>query len=185
MTEDAGRWTTGTADSPQGPEHAARQALRVRTWAPPSVATLLMVTLGLAAASWVLAIQLMRGMDPDVAPETGSFAFFMILWVTMMAAMTLPGAIPAVLRGVRATGRLSAGACFVASYLAVWALVGVAVYPLNPATRDARRGGARDPCWDLRAHTAQTVRPPGNVARACTLRFSTVSRASARASDRC
>jgi predicted metal-binding membrane protein len=131
MTEDAGGWTTGTADSPQGPEHAARQALRVRTWAPPSVATVLMVTLGLAAASWVLAIQLVRGMDPGVAPEIGSFAFFMTMWVTMMAAMTLPGAIPAVLRGVRATGRLSAGARFVASYLAVWALVGVAVYPLN------------------------------------------------------
>jgi predicted metal-binding membrane protein len=47
-----------------------------------------------------------------------------------MAAMMLPGAAPAVLRGVHATGRLSAGPLFVASYLAVWALVGVAVYPL-------------------------------------------------------
>jgi predicted metal-binding membrane protein len=47
----------------------------------------------------------------------------------MMAAMMLPGAAPAALRGVHATGRLSAGALFVASYLPVWALVGVAVYP--------------------------------------------------------
>ena len=85
MTEDDGGWTTGTADSPQGPEHAAQQALRVRTWAPPSVATLRMVTLGLAAASWVLAIQLMREMDPHVALEIGSFAFLMTLGVTMMA----------------------------------------------------------------------------------------------------
>ena len=129
MTEDAAGSTKETTDSPQGPQHAAPQALQGGTSALPSVAITLAVTLGLAAGSWVLSIQLMSGMAMGVATEIGSFGFFVALWVTMMAAMMLPGAAPAVLRGVHATGRLSAGALFVASYLAVWALVGVAVYP--------------------------------------------------------
>jgi hypothetical protein len=70
MTEDAAGSTNETTDSPQGPQHAAPQALQVGTWAPPTVATVLAVTLGLAAASWVLAIRLMRGMDPGVAPRS-------------------------------------------------------------------------------------------------------------------
>jgi predicted metal-binding membrane protein len=130
MTEDAAGSTKETTDSPQGPQHAAPQALQGGTSALPSVAIALAVTLGLAAGSWVLSIQLMTGMAMGVATEIGSFAFFVALWVTMMAAMMLPGAAPAVLRGVHATGRLSAGALFVASYLAVWTLLGVAVYPL-------------------------------------------------------
>jgi predicted metal-binding membrane protein len=67
-------------------------------------------------------------MDMGVATGLGSFAFFLALWVPMMAAMMLPGAAPAVLRRVRAGGRVYAVPLFVGSYLAVWALVGVAVY---------------------------------------------------------
>jgi predicted metal-binding membrane protein len=47
-----------------------------------------------------------------------------------MAAMMLPGAAPAVLRRVDASGRVRAVPLFVGSYLAVWTLVGVAVYVL-------------------------------------------------------
>src|SRR5262245_43147284 len=141
MPEDAAGSTKETTDSLQGPQHAAPQALQVGTSALPSVAIALAVTLGLAAGSWVLSIQLMSGMAIGVATEIGSFAFFVALWVTMMAAMMLPGAAPAVLRGVHATGRLSAGALFVASYLAVWALVGVAQKLLPPkATIDVSVG---------------------------------------------
>ncbi|HEY3086596.1 MAG TPA: DUF2182 domain-containing protein [Jatrophihabitantaceae bacterium] len=46
----------------------------------------------------------------------------------MMAAMMLPGAAAAVVRHVHASGRVRGVPLFVASYLAVWALVGVAVY---------------------------------------------------------
>jgi predicted metal-binding membrane protein len=42
----------------------------------------------------------------------------------------LPGAVPAVLRRVHASGRVRAVPLFVGSYLGVWALVGVAVYAL-------------------------------------------------------
>jgi predicted metal-binding membrane protein len=48
----------------------------------------------------------------------------------MMAAMMLPGAAPAVLRHVRAGGRVRAVPLFIGSYLAVWVLVGVAVFAL-------------------------------------------------------
>jgi predicted metal-binding membrane protein len=88
------------------------------------------VTLGIAAASWVIAVQQMSGMDMGVATELGSFAFFIALWVPMMAAMMLPGAAPAVTRFIRAGGRALAAPRFALSYLAVWTLVGLAVYVL-------------------------------------------------------
>jgi predicted metal-binding membrane protein len=90
----------------------------------------LTATLGLAAGCWVVAIRQMNGMDMGVATRLGSFAFFAALWVPMMAAMMLPGAAPAVARRAQASGQLRAVPLFVGSYLAVWALVGVAVYVL-------------------------------------------------------
>jgi predicted metal-binding membrane protein len=90
----------------------------------------LTATLGLAAASWVVAVRQMNGMDMGVATPLGSFAFFVALWVPMMAAMMLPGAAPAVLRRAHASGRVRTVPLFIGSYLAVWTLVGVAVYML-------------------------------------------------------
>jgi predicted metal-binding membrane protein len=87
-------------------------------------------TLGLAAASWVVAVRQMNGMDMGVATRLGSFAFFVVLWVSMMSAMMLPGAAPAVSRRAHASGRVRAVPLFVGSYLAVWTLVGVGVYAL-------------------------------------------------------
>jgi predicted metal-binding membrane protein len=95
-----------------------------------ATAAALTVTLGLAAASWVVAVRQMSGMDMGVATRLGSFAFFAVLWVTMMAAMMLPGAVPAVVRRVQASGRVRSVPIFLGSYLAVWALAGVAVYAL-------------------------------------------------------
>jgi predicted metal-binding membrane protein len=95
-----------------------------------ATAAALTATLGLAAASWVVAVGQMNGMDMGVATRLGSFVFFVVLWVSMMAAMMLPGAVPAVLRRVHASGRVRAVPLFVGSYLGVWALVGVAVYAL-------------------------------------------------------
>jgi predicted metal-binding membrane protein len=88
----------------------------------------LAATLGLAAACWVVAVRQMNGMDMGVATRLGSFAFFAALWVPMMAAMMLPGAVPAVLRRAQASGRVRAVPLFVGSYLAVWTLVGLAVF---------------------------------------------------------
>jgi predicted metal-binding membrane protein len=93
-----------------------------------ATATGLTTTLGIAAGSWVVAVRQMGGMDMGVATGLGSFGFFAALWVSMMAAMMLPGAAPAVVRHAHASGRLHAVPLFVGSYLAVWTLVGVAVY---------------------------------------------------------
>jgi predicted metal-binding membrane protein len=90
----------------------------------------LTATLGLAAASWIVAVRQMNGMDMGLATRLGSFAFFLAVWVWMMAAMMLPGAAPAVSRRAQASGRVSAVPLFVGSYLAVWTLVGVAVFAL-------------------------------------------------------
>ena len=95
-----------------------------------TTAAALAVTLGLAAASWVVAVRQMSGMDMGVATRLGSFAFFAALWVPMMAAMMLPGAAPAVVRRAQASGLVRAVPPFVGSYLAVWALAGAAVYVL-------------------------------------------------------
>jgi predicted metal-binding membrane protein len=84
----------------------------------------LAATLMLAAASWVVVIRQTNGMDMGVATELGSFASFIGYWVPMMTAMMLPGAAPALLRGARVRSL----PLFVGSYLAVWTLVGLAVY---------------------------------------------------------
>ena len=99
---------------------------------PVAAAAVLTGTLGLAAACWVVAIWQMRGMDMGTATQLGSFGFFAAVWVVMMAAMMLPGAVPAVLRRTHAGG-VRAVPLFIGSYLAVWALVGVAVYMLYRA----------------------------------------------------
>jgi predicted metal-binding membrane protein len=98
---------------------------RIGAGATPAAITL---TFGIAAASWVLAVRQMSGMDMGVATQLGSFGFFLVTWLTMMAAMMVPGVIPAVVR--RAQGGMRAVPLFVGSYLAVWTLVGLAVYVL-------------------------------------------------------
>jgi predicted metal-binding membrane protein len=94
-----------------------------------ATAAALTATLGLAAASWVVAVRQMNGMDMGAATQLGSFTFFIALWVAMMAAMMLPGAAPAVLRSAHAHG-VQAVPMFVVAYLAIWTVVGVAVYAL-------------------------------------------------------
>jgi predicted metal-binding membrane protein len=95
-----------------------------------TTATALTTTLGVAAVSWAVAVHQMAGMDMGSSTELGSFTFFVGAWVPMMAAMMLPGAAPAVLRRARADPRRLAAPAFAGSYLAVWAVVGLAVYAL-------------------------------------------------------
>jgi predicted metal-binding membrane protein len=96
----------------------------------PATTVALTATLGVAAVSWVIAVRQMSGMDMGVATPLGSFASFVALWAAMMAAMMLPAAAPAVVRRAHASGVVRAAALFAGSYLAVWTVVGVAVYAL-------------------------------------------------------
>jgi predicted metal-binding membrane protein len=82
--------------------------------------------LGLAAACWVIAVRQTNGMDMGVATQLGSFTFFIAAWIPMMAAMMLPGAVPALARSESVRALL----LFAASYLAVWTLVGLVVWGL-------------------------------------------------------
>ncbi len=109
------------------PASRAAATTRARTAATAAALT---ATLGLTAASWAVAVGQMSGMDMGAQTRLGSPASFVVLWVSMMAAMMLPGAAPAVLRRAHASGRVRAVPLFVGSYLAVWTLVGVAVHAL-------------------------------------------------------
>jgi predicted metal-binding membrane protein len=96
--------------------------------AEPVTAAAAGATLALAAAAWAIALRRMSGMDMGTATELGSPAAFAGVWAPMMAAMMLPGAVPAVVRRARAGGMAAVG--FTANYLAVWAAAGAAVYLL-------------------------------------------------------
>jgi predicted metal-binding membrane protein len=98
-----------------------------RTAAPPIA---LATTLALAAGCWGAAAWLMHGMDMGVATRPGAFWFFAAAWVTMMAAMMLPGAAPAVARQARASGTVRA-ALFTGYYLVIWAIAGLVAYALD------------------------------------------------------
>jgi predicted metal-binding membrane protein len=93
---------------------------------PAVVATVLLPS----AAAWFVALQQMRGMDMGVATELGSFQFFLAVWVAMMAAMMLPGALQTLVRRTHSDRPVLTVPLFAVSYLAVWTLVGLAVYAL-------------------------------------------------------
>jgi len=86
------------------------------------------VTLALAAGCWIISVGQMYGMNMGVATRLGSFAFFVAVWVPMMAAMMLPGAALAVVRRARANDGLRAAPAFVITYVGVWTVVGVGAY---------------------------------------------------------
>jgi predicted metal-binding membrane protein len=90
--------------------------------------TALATTLGAAGACWLVAAQQMRGMDMGTETTLGSFPFFLGVWAAMMAAMMLPGALPAVLDFTRTSRRAIAAPLFAGSYIAVWTVVGLAAY---------------------------------------------------------
>jgi predicted metal-binding membrane protein len=95
---------------------------------PAAAVAALIGILVLTAGCWIISVRQMTGMDMGVATRLGSLAFFAALWVPMMAAMMLPGATMAVARRAQVAGGLRVAPVFVVSYLAVWALVGIAVY---------------------------------------------------------
>jgi predicted metal-binding membrane protein len=103
----------------------------VETRLATSPRLVLTATLALAATCWAVATWLMTGMDMGVATRPGSFGFFTAAWVTMMAAMMLPGAAPAVARHAGVRGTLRAAVLFTGAYLAIWALAGLLAYGLD------------------------------------------------------
>jgi predicted metal-binding membrane protein len=119
------------------------QSRRVTAAIPASVTVAVaVVMLGAAGACWAVAVRQMTGMDMGTATPLGSFWLFMPVWVAMMAAMMLPGAIPAAVRRAQDGGGLRAVPLFLVSYLAVWTLGGVVLYAEYRPHGTAVAGGA-------------------------------------------
>jgi predicted metal-binding membrane protein len=91
--------------------------------------------LAAALVTWVVTVQRMRGMDAGPGTDLGSLGWYVGVWVTMMAAMMFPSALPMVLLFDRISfertkrwSRFGSTWLFVASYLAVWTLYGLAAF---------------------------------------------------------
>ena len=115
---------------------AAIGARRRNPSAPWALATYAALFL-LAGLAWSVSDLRMSGMSSGPGSALGTFTFFLITWVVMMAAMMFPSAAPmvtmyvAVQRGRRRkhmSTQAGATACFVSGYLLVWGAAGVLAY---------------------------------------------------------
>jgi predicted metal-binding membrane protein len=95
------------------------------------------VLLAAALVTWIVTVQRMLGMDAGPGTDLGGLGWFIGIWVTMMAAMMLPSVAPMVVLFERVSSeRAKRGQPFVPtwmfalSYLAVWAVYGLAAYGL-------------------------------------------------------
>ena len=105
---------------------------------------LLGALLALAVVAWLVTNERMGGMESMPGMGLGTIGFFVTVWVVMMVAMMFPAVAPTALtydrlrEGHRARGE-GAGAdatpLFVAGYLVVWAMAGLAAYALYELVR--------------------------------------------------
>ena len=105
---------------------------------------LLGALLALAVVAWLVTDERMGGMDSMPGMALGSLGFYVTVWVVMMAAMMFPSVAPTVLmydrlrEGHRARGKGAAPdatGLFIAGYLLVWTVAGVAAYGLFELVR--------------------------------------------------
>ncbi|MEU8679456.1 DUF2182 domain-containing protein [Streptomyces sp. NPDC048560] len=89
----------------------------------------------IAVPAWVLTIGQARDMGVEPGTMGMAMPLFLLLWVTMMAAMMLPSMAPVAITWVRGIGRQSSGWTrtartveFVGGYLLVWTAFGLLAY---------------------------------------------------------
>jgi len=80
-----------------------------------------------AGVAWAFTVERMRGMDAGPGTDLGGLGWYLGIWVTMTAAMMLPSAVRAAGQVAR-LGRRDPAVRFVAGYLAVWTVYGLAAY---------------------------------------------------------
>jgi hypothetical protein len=94
--------------------------------------------------AWLVTKERMGAMESMPGMGLGALGFFVTVWVVMMVAMMFPAVAPTVLtydrlrEGHRARGEgavAEATPLFVAGYLAVWAMAGLAAYALYELVR--------------------------------------------------
>jgi len=110
-----------------GPELAAAfAAVRVRLG-------LVVALFVLAAAGWWWTAHEMRGMDAGPWTTLGTVAWFLGIWVVMMAAMMFPSVAPTVALYSRMTRRRSplAPLVFTGGYLATWTAAGLLAFGIG------------------------------------------------------
>jgi predicted metal-binding membrane protein len=103
----------------------------------------------LAGAAWAVTSDRMSGMDAGPGTDLGGLGWFIVVWVTMMAAMMLPSIAPMVVAHARLQearrerGRASArgtSALFVAGYLVAWTAAGLLGYAIFDGLRSLDLG---------------------------------------------
>ncbi|MFD7981660.1 DUF2182 domain-containing protein [Streptomyces sp. NPDC059071] len=89
----------------------------------------------IAVPAWVLTVWQARDMGVEPGTMGMALPLFLLLWVTMMAAMMLPSMAPVAITWVRGIGRQSSGWVragrtveFVGGYLLVWTAFGLLAY---------------------------------------------------------
>jgi predicted metal-binding membrane protein len=105
---------------------------------------LLGALLALAVVAWLVTNERMGAMESMPGMGLGALGFFVTVWVVMMVAMMFPAVAPTVLtydrlredRRARGEGAVAeATPLFVAGYLVVWAMAGLAAYALYELVR--------------------------------------------------
>jgi predicted metal-binding membrane protein len=99
-----------------------------------------------ALVAWIVTVERMRGMDAGPGTDLGALGWFVGIWVTMMAAMMLPSAAPAVIMFARVRRGASTWV-FVLGYLLAWTAFGLAAYAVY---RGARAAAPSFLAWDER-----------------------------------
>jgi predicted metal-binding membrane protein len=121
------------APSPAFAGHgAARSELAGALAAMRARLGLVALLVALAGLAWWSTADRMAGMDAGPGTDLGGLAWFVGVWVVMMAAMMFPSVSPTVALYARMTRRhgLSRSLTFSAGYLLVWTLAGVIAYGL-------------------------------------------------------
>jgi hypothetical protein len=60
----------------------------------------MLLLLAIAGVCWIVTVQRMQGMDMGPGTDLGRLGSFVVIWVTMMAAMMLPSLAPIALVAV-------------------------------------------------------------------------------------
>jgi predicted metal-binding membrane protein len=98
---------------------------------------LVVALFALAGVGWWWTTDAMRGMDNGPWTGLGSFGWFIVVWVVMMAAMMFPSVAPTVALYARMARRRAPAAplVFTAGYVVTWTAAGLLAYGVFDALR--------------------------------------------------
>ncbi len=121
---------SATVSTPLAPDSRTKGQLPGLVAAVRSRPGLVALLVALAGFAWWSTARLMSGMHAGPGSDLGTLAWFVGVWVVMMAAMMFPSVSPTVALYARMTRRrgLDRPLLFASAYLLVWAAGGVVAY---------------------------------------------------------